>query len=89
MFDEIKEYTNEQLLGGLALAVMNRLECNDIYVELKKEVEWFEKNDDVRPIVVGEFEKAYYALKYAHELEAAYVNLLKERGCLKMSSEKI
>lgn len=88
LYNEIKDYTEEQLLSGIALAVMHRLYCKDMLAEAQKL-----HNDSIRVAKAREkssaenLEKWKCALEYALEIEHVYKELMMEKKIIKMGSE--
>lgn len=87
-YNELKDYTDGQLLSGIALTVMHRLYCNDM---LKEATDKYEQYKDAPELcsetIKNDYNKWKFAVKHASEIEAAYKEMLIDRGIIKMSSE--
>ena len=90
LYNELKDYTDGQLLSGIALAVMHRLYCNDMLKEaLDKYIEYREAPELCPEEVKFDYEKWKFAVEHASEIEQAYKEMLIERNIIKMSSEVV
>ena len=88
LYNEIKDYTDGQLLSGIALAVMHRLYCKDMFKEaLDKYIEYREAPELCPETIKNDYNKWKFAVEHASEIEHAYKELLIERGVIKMGSE--
>lgn len=88
LYNEIKDYTDEQLLGGIALAVMHRIYCKDMLAEaIKIQDNYKQIAKSLTETSAEDVQKCKCALEYALEIEHAYKELLLERGVIKMGSD--
>ena len=90
LYNELKDYTDGQLLSGIALAVMHRLYCKDMFKEaLDKYSEYREAPELCPEEVKFDYEKWKFAVEHASEIEHAYKEMLIERNIIKMGSEVV
>lgn len=88
LYNEIKDYTKEQLLSGIALAVMHRIYCKDMLNAAQKLY-----NDSMKAAKALEessaenLEKWKCALEHALEIEHVYKDLMIEKDIIKIGSE--
>lgn len=87
LYNEIKDYTDKQLLGGLALSVMHRIYCKDMLGEARSEYLKYKVDVFCPQCVIDDYNKWMYALKNAIDIEHLYKDMLIERDIIKMSSE--
>lgn len=88
LLNEIKDYTNEQLLSGISLAVMHRIYCKDRFIEAQNNCFKYKEAPGLMPqSFKDDFYKWKTALSHAQQIEQAYKQILIERGVIKMSSE--
>ncbi len=89
-YNELKDYTDGQLLSGIALAVMHRLYCKDMFKEaLDKYIEYKDAPELCSETIKNDYNKWKFAVKHASEIEAAYKEMLIDRGIIKMGSEVV
>ena len=90
LYNELKDYTDGQLLSGIALAVMHRLYCKDMFKEaLDKYIEYREAPELCPETIKNDYEKWKFAVEHAYEIEHAYKEMLIERNIIKMGSEVV
>ena len=90
LYNEIKDYTDGQLLSGIALTVMHRLYCNDMLKEATDKYEQYKDAHELCPETIkNDYNKWKFAVEHASEIEHAYKELLIERGVIKMGSEVV
>lgn len=88
LLNEIKDYTDKQLLGGLALSVMHRIYCKDMLNEARSEYLKYKEVPEFCPqCVIDDHNKWMCALEHAIDIEHLYKDMLIERDIIKMSSE--
>ena len=90
LYNELKDYTDGQLLSGIALAVMHRLYCKDMFKEaLDKYIEYREAPELCPETIKNDYEKWKFAVEHASEIEHAYKEMLIESNIIKMGSEVV
>ena len=90
LYNEIKDYTDGQLLSGIALTVMHRLYCNDMLKEATNKYEQYKDVPELCPETIkNDYMKWKFAVKHASEIEHAYKEMLIDRGIVKMGSEVV
>ena len=94
-YNELKDYTDGQLLSGIALAVMHRLYCKDMFKEATDKYEQYKDlpelavANNVPETIKHEYNKWKFAVEHASEIEHAYKEMLIERNIIKMGSEVV
>ena len=90
LYNEIKDYTDGQLLSGIALTVMHRLYCNDMLKEATNKYEQYKDVPELCPETIkNDYMKWKFAVEHASEIEHAYKEMLIDRGIVKMGSEVV
>ena len=90
IYNEIKDYTEEELLSGIALVVMHRIYCKDMLDAAQKL-----HNDSIKTAKAlkessaENLEKWKCALEHALEIEHVYKDLMIEKHIIKMGSEVV
>lgn len=88
LYNEIKDYTDGQLLSGLALAVMHRIYCKDMLNAAQKLYDdSIEAAKALEESSNENLKKWKFATAYASEIEHVYKEMLIERNVIKMGSE--
>ena len=78
------------MLSGIALAVMHRLYCKDMFKEALDKYEQYKDVPELCPETIkNDYNKWKFAVKHASEIEAAYKEMLIDRGIVKMGSEVV